>query len=316
MTQFWQIICRGRKKLLDVGVSPRTLLTCFLVALAPVEYAATSADADWSNLAPPPSALETNSTASDLNTTNFPPELANLALDTNSVGTNDFASQLAMAGYYQKTAQPEKAEPILIGLLAGNVPETIQKAAMMELGSVVRDENDLPRAQSIYEQYTTRWPDDPRLPEIYLRQGQLFRQMGVTDLALAKFYSVMSAALTIKNDQLPYYKSLVLRTQVEIAETHYLMGHYIDAADFYKRLLDNPDEALNRPQMQFRLIRSLTIIKKNDEAVSEAQDFLTRYPDSDETAEVRYYMAQALKGLGRDNEGFGMPETAKSQGRE
>jgi tetratricopeptide (TPR) repeat protein len=50
------------------------------------------------------------------------------------------------------------------------------------------------------------------------------------------------------------------------------------------------------------LIRSLTIIKKNDEAVSEAQDFLTRYPDSDETAEVRYYMAQALKGLGRDNE--------------
>jgi tetratricopeptide (TPR) repeat protein len=50
------------------------------------------------------------------------------------------------------------------------------------------------------------------------------------------------------------------------------------------------------------LIRSLTIIKHYDEAASQAQDFLNRYPDADETPEVRYYFAQALKALGRDTE--------------
>jgi tetratricopeptide (TPR) repeat protein len=126
--------------------------------------------------------------------------------------------------------------------------------------------------------------------------------MGLTELALGKFYSVMAATLNLKNDQLPYYQKLVLQTQVEIADTHYLLGHYVDAADFYGRLLLNPDPALNRPEMQFRLVRSLTIIGHNDEAASQAEDYLNRFPDADETPEVRYYYAQALKRLGRDNE--------------
>jgi tetratricopeptide (TPR) repeat protein len=80
------------------------------------------------------------------------------------------------------------------------------------------------------------------------------------------------------------------------------MGHFVDAADFYSRLLQNPDPGLDRPQMQFRLVRSLTIIGRNDEAASQAQDFISRYPDADETPEVRYYLAQAFKALGRDDE--------------
>jgi tetratricopeptide (TPR) repeat protein len=140
------------------------------------------------------------------------------------------------------------------------------------------------------------------VPEVYFQQGQIFRQMGLTDMALTKFYSVMAAALALKNDQFAYYQKLVLETQVEIADTHYLMGHFVDAADFYSRLLQNPDPGLDRPQMEFRLVRSLTIVGHNDQAASEAQDFLSRYPDADETPEVRYYLAQALKALGRDDD--------------
>jgi tetratricopeptide (TPR) repeat protein len=272
-----------------------------LTALVPAAGAQPLAS-DWSNLTPPPNVSDTN--AIDFDATNGASmETADFSSDTNSDGTtNSFKSELAMAGYYGKMSMPEKAEPILIGLLAGDIPEGVQKAALLELGSVVWNENDLPRAQTIYSQYLERWPEDTRAPEIYLKQGEIFREMGLSDLALGKFYTVMAAALNLKNDQLPYYQKLVLQTQVEIAETHYLMGHYVDAADFYNRLLQNPDPDLNRPEMQFRLIRSLTIIKRYDEAASQAQDFLGRYPDADETAEVRYYFAQALKGLGRDEE--------------
>jgi tetratricopeptide (TPR) repeat protein len=89
---------------------------------------------------------------------------------------------------------------------------------------------------------------------------------------------------------------------VEIAEAHYMMGHYVDAADFYSRLLQNPDPSLNRPQIEFRLVRSLTIVGNNEEAASRAQDFISRYPDAEEVPEVRYYLAQAFKAQGRDDE--------------
>ena len=309
MIQFGEIFRRYRKKLLVVRANSHglpafcSLLLLTFAACGQSPNPAASPEVDLSNLAPPPAVSDTNSYATnsfdaEIDDTNAP----NVSLPANANETTNFASDLAIAGYYKKTMQSDKAEPLLIGLLAGNVPEPIQKQALLLLGAVVRDENDLPRAQDIYSQYLNRWPDDPRVPEVYLRQGEIFRQMGLTDLALTKFYSVMASALALKNDQLAYYQKLVLQTQEEIAETHYLMGHYVDAADYYSRLLDKSDPSLNRPQMQFRLVRSLTIVGKNDEAVGQAEDFLSRYPDADETPEVRYYLAQALKAVGRDSE--------------
>jgi tetratricopeptide (TPR) repeat protein len=266
------------------------LILCLLFAQSPFAGADLLADTNATNVAPQ-NTITTNRAA---------PAAAN---DIPATDTNDFSSLLAKARQLETTRQPEKAEPVLVNLLAGNIPEPVQKLALMELGATVREENDLPRAQTIYTQFLQRWPDDAKVPEILLRQGEIFRQMGLTDLALGKFYSVMTSALSLKNDQLGYYQSLVLQTQVEIADTHYLMGQYADAADFYRRLLGNPalDKAAES-QVQFRLIRSLAIIGRNDEAVGQAQDFLARQAEASQAPEVRYYLAESLKALGRNNE--------------
>jgi tetratricopeptide (TPR) repeat protein len=313
MIEFGKKICRGSKKLLEIGGYGRALpVLCLLEAVVTLAHAQTNGgpQSDWSNLTPPPALSDTNSFQTDSDFSNVPPadaaaEALNSSVTNSSAtndGTNDLNAELAMAIYYKKTMQPELAESNLVNLLAGNVPEAMQKTALLEMGAVVRDENDLPRAQSIYAQFVNRWPDDPRMPEVYLRQGEIFEQMGLTDMALAKFYSVMAATLAIKNDQFAYYQKLVLQTQVEIAEAHYMMGHYVDATDFYSRLLQNPDPSLNRPQIEFRLVRSLTIVGNNSEAANRAQDFISRYPDAEEVPEVRYYLAQAFKAQGRDDE--------------
>jgi len=218
-----------------------------------------------------------------------------------SLVTN-FNTRLAAARYLQKTGQPDQAEPILIGLLPENVPDSIKRSALFDLGAAVRMENNLPRAVSICAQFLDRWPDDPRVPEVLLRQGQIYRQMGLNNLALTKFYAVMTAALSLKGDRLDYYSGLVLEAQTEIAETHYLMGRFSDAAEFYSRLIKQNDPALNRPQAQFRLIRSLMSVGTNDEAAIQAQDFLSRYPGAPEQPEVRFYLAQALKLTGHNSE--------------
>jgi tetratricopeptide (TPR) repeat protein len=277
------------------------LILCALAALESTVRPNSSTNAPAIAVSPDDS-LSDSPLAKDLIAATQPSVATNppaASTDANSVNIN---TNLAMAIYYVNLRQPEKAEPLLVALLAGDNPESLQKTALFELGNTVRAENDLPRAQTIYTQYIQRWPNDPKVTEILLRQGENFRAMGLNELALGKFYSVMTSALALKDGQFDYYQKLVLQTQVEIAETHYMMGQFSDAADFYLRLIQNADPGLNREQVQFHLVRSLNIIGRNDQAAAQAQDFITRFPDSDQVPETRYYLAESLKALGRNAE--------------
>jgi tetratricopeptide (TPR) repeat protein len=248
------------------------------------------AAADKTVPTPEPALVDTN-----VPDTNAPPLVGGVPDDSPE-------GRLANARYLAKTGQLEKAERKLISLLTNNVPEALQQSALFELEAIVRQKNDLPRAVTINAQFLDRWPNDPRVPEVLLRQGQIYRQMGLNNLALTKFYAVMTAALSLKSDRPDYYPGLVLEAQTEIADTHYLTGRYNEAADYYLRLLKLENPALDRPQVQMRLLRSLTSIGRNEEAVAQARDFLTRFPDAPDQPEVRFYLAQALKQLNQNNE--------------
>ncbi len=257
-----------------------------------------------------PPATGTNVTAA----TNLPPSEPAPALmlsDTNELRAIDTAeggrvsllrATLEDARRLRLMRQPATAEPVLENLLTEGIPEEIQQSAMLELALVAQDENNLVRAEQIYAQFAGRWSGDRRIPEVYLHQGQLFRQMGLNSLAFAKFYSVMTAALAVKNDQFDYYQKLVLDAQMEIAETHYQSGRFAEAADFFSRLLKQNNPALNRPEIQFRLIHSLQATSNHIETAAQATDFLSRYTNSPNQPEVRFCLALALKELGRNTE--------------
>jgi tetratricopeptide (TPR) repeat protein len=126
--------------------------------------------------------------------------------------------------------------------------------------------------------------------------------MGVTSLAISKFYAVMSTALKLRLDNIEYYRNLVLQAQVEIADTYYLEGRYEQAADYFNRLLKAGAVELDKAQIQFKLIRSLSCLTNQAETVAKAQVFLDVYPNSQDVPEVRFMLASALKKLGRNPE--------------
>lgn len=296
--------CRRRKSLFGKARSYAGIISGVMIWWL-TNGRAMAQSADVPTLTNPQFALPPNQIASNnaqilLTGTNAP------AANTNSPAglaiLKKCREKLAATENLIETRQFSQAEPALLTLLVKSVPEEIQKQALYELAVVAEGENDLPRAESILAQYLEHWPGDVRTPEILLRQGQVFRQMGLNTLALGKFYSVMTVALSLKDDQLKYYQHLVLQAQVEIAETHYLMGQFDEAADFYSRLLKHTDTTLNRPLAQFRLVRSLAIAKHTQEAIGAAQDFLAQYPDDPEEPEVRYYLAQALETSGQNGE--------------
>ncbi len=244
-----------------------------------------------------PTNLPTARTASAV-TTN-----GNDLFQTNMLAPVDpFVQKLETARYLRKMRQTKVVESLLVSLLANEVPEEVQKSALLELAAVAQDEDDLLRAQQICAQFLNRWPDDLRIPEVLLREGRIFRQMGLHNLALTKFYAVMTATLTLKNDRLYYYEHLVVQAQSEIADTHFNLGKYADAAEYYSRLLKQDNPEIDKPQMLYKLVRCYSNTTNDDETVATARDYLAHHAGTPEEPEVRFDLATALKGLGRNSE--------------
>ncbi|MGZ5544578.1 MAG: hypothetical protein ACXWIU_07870, partial [Limisphaerales bacterium] len=123
----------------------------------------------------------------------------------------------------------ELAEKQAGDLSSEDNPPEIRRLAILELAYIAQDAGELSKAQAILGEYVRRHPKDPSLPEVCLRQGLIYRQMGAHQQALAKFYQVMNHALSLKLDHVEYYQALVAKAQTEIAETFYLQGKYAEA---------------------------------------------------------------------------------------
>ena len=214
----------------------------------------------------------------------------------------DYQVQLEVARHYRLARQFVEATAGYAGILESPAPESLQRTALIELAQMAQDQNDLLRAQEIYAQALTRWPDDPSVPELILRQGLVYRLMGLNSLAIGKFYSVMTSALTLKPERFAYYQQLVLRAQNEIAGTQYDLGNWADAADSLGRLLKLESPPDNRATIQYKYIRCLVSLHRHDDALAQAQSFLSQYADASERAEVRFLCATSLKQTNRNGE--------------
>lgn len=214
----------------------------------------------------------------------------------------DLDAMLDWARRMKREKNFEAAESSFVMLLKAHAPEEMHRTAMLEMALLAQETQQFGRAQQIYAQYLDRYADDPSAAEVCLRQGLLYRQMGAPTLALAKFYSVMTTSLRLKLDRLDYYQRLVLQAQTEIADTYYLQGKFGEAAEFLGRLLKLENPQLNKSQIIYKLIRSLSCLNRHTEVVAQSEFFISKYPETPEIAEVRFLLADSLKKLGRARE--------------
>ena len=216
--------------------------------------------------------------------------------------TKIFQAQLAVAKKLRTGKDTELAAKILTDLLKTNAPVELKRPVFFELALVAQDADQLAKAEQIFAQYLQVYPDDPSTPEVLLRQGLIYRQMGVNTLAISKFYAVMSTSLKLKLDNLDYYKKLVLQAQIEIADTYYLEAKYNEAADYFVRLLKNPPPDLDQALIEYKLIRSLSGQTNYAETIARGQVFIDTHPASQDVPEVRFLLASAMKKLDRNQD--------------
>ncbi|MEO8426407.1 MAG: tetratricopeptide repeat protein [Verrucomicrobiota bacterium] len=187
-------------------------------------------------------------------------------------------------------------------ILESDAPGAIKQTAFLELAFVAQQDKQYVKALKIFSKYAQKYPQDPSVPEITLRQGLLFRELGLYDLAVSKFYGVMTTSLSVKHDQWDYYKRLVLQAQSEIAETFFLQGNYDEAARKFSDLLALDAPALRKDQIQSKMILCLSSLNRSPDVVAKAQDFLKRFPTSEEVPEVRFHLVNAYRQLKREQE--------------
>ena len=213
-------------------------------------------------------------------------------------------TQLEIARQQRARKESAFAKTNLVELVTGDTPTEIKRSAMLELALLAQDENDLIRAQQVFSQFLTKYPDDPSVPEVLLRQGLLYRQMGAYPSALAKLYAVMSKSLNIDAQQLDYYQHLVLQAKTEIADTYFAQGRFVDAADYFNRLLKLDEPSLNRVAIRAKLVRCLANTDRLPELINHAETVLRESPEGVEAPEIRYELAKAFRKLGRNEEAF------------
>lgn len=214
----------------------------------------------------------------------------------------DFEQQIEAARQMRHSRDFVGAEKTLVSVLGNELTPEIKRGALFELALLAQEQKQLARAQQILAQYIKSFPQDPSVPEVLLRQGLIYRQMGTPNLAITKFYAVMNTSLGLKLEQFDYYKRLVLLAQTEIADTYYDQGKYAEAADFFGRILKQDSIELNRPQIHFKLIRCLSNLGKHPQAVTQCDVFFEKYPDAAELPELRFVCANSLKQIGRTSD--------------
>jgi TolA-binding protein len=237
-------------------------------------------------------ALATNGLAS---TAAARPEIANAV----TTGEPSPETHLETARRLRAEHDPINATKHLVSVLASDTTESVKQTALLELALTALEEKDFARAQQILSQFVQRYPSDSSVPEILLRQGQIYRQMGANRMALAKFYAVMTAALSLKTDSFQHYREVVAQAQTEIAETFYRQGDFSEAADFLGRLLKQEPSRRDQALIRLKLIRCLSQLQRHADVITEAQEFLARQSDSSDQAEVRFHLVTALKAQRR-----------------
>lgn len=264
-------------------------------------HATASAEPQKKATVPSPTEIDPafRETSEQLATTNI---IENTPHEPGSSQQADLDAMLDWARRMKREKNFEAAENSFVMLLKATAPESMHRTAMLEMALLAQENQQFNRAQQIYAQYLDRFSDDPSAAEVCLRQGLLYRQMGAPTMALSKFYAVMTTSLRLKLDRLDYYQRLVLQAQTEIADTYYLQGKFGEAAEFLSRLLKLENPQLNKAQIIYKMIRSLSSMNRHTDVVAQAEFFITNYPTTPEIAEVRFLLADSLKKLGRTRE--------------
>jgi tetratricopeptide (TPR) repeat protein len=179
-------------------------------------------------------------------------------------------------------------------------PMAEKKNALLAMAEMYEKQRTFSKAIAVYEKMADLFPSDADTPQLLMKVALLYRESGANQLAIARLYSVLNAALKGDGGGFEDYRALAQRAQMEIAETYMLAADYEQARKFYmllKRVDNLPAE--DKAKVRFKAAYCQYILGQMGPAIAEAEGFLKDFPEDASVPETRYLLASAIKGQNR-----------------
>jgi len=193
----------------------------------------------------------------------------------------------------------EMAETFYEKLLGVTAPDDVKKAALFDMFEVYRTRKVYSKAITVGERVHQLFPSDPGTPELLLKLGRLYRETGAYDLAIARFYNVLNAALRVDQADFAKYQGFSTQAQFEIANTFMESGDFQQAGRTYT-LLNRLDLAPDKKtEAQFQAVYCGFLTGDYAGTVTAARGFLETNGDTKYAAQCHYILSVALKALGQ-----------------
>lgn len=187
-------------------------------------------------------------------------------------------SERIQAMWFEFRAQPEMEKILLKSLYEHYLGQGHKMAAIAVLQELARRHVDSPERQN--------W---------FFELGQLYRQAGAFETAIARFYQVLNPSVVRAGGATDEYRRLSQRAQFEIARSYFEMGDHERAAQLFSRLeLIELSEA-DRETVAYYNIRSHYRRGQHNRLVALGDRFREQYPSSRRLAEILYMQARALE---------------------
>lgn len=172
-----------------------------------------------------------------------------------------------------------------------------RRDALLGLAEHYEEHRQRTKAAATYEKLVETYPQDPIAPEIYMRLGFIYRELGAYETALRKFYSVLNASLAIDREEIDIYRQLSVKAQLEIADTHHVMGDYADAAQFYERLQRVELSIGDRAIVDFKHAYTKYLQGHYSDAISGLNQFIADFPQHELVPQSQFLLAHAFKQM-------------------
>lgn len=197
-----------------------------------------------------------------------------------SVWEGQIEDQLHRARIALKLEKQTLAEKFFIEALNKQMPDPKRKAILLEMAELYEGLGLYAKLCSIYEKYVDLYPKDEKVVDIYLKLGQIYRDIGAPEKAIDRYYNVLNVSLGSNKEALSNLKSYTLDAQIQIAETYLSIQDYANAKLFFSRIKTlklSPEQA---QAIDFKIAYCAYYIRDYPTALATLQEFIYKYPSS------------------------------------
>lgn len=107
-----------------------------------------------------------------------------------------------------------------------SIKQDVTRIALLQLAQYTEEKGEFEQAQQFLAEFVQRYPKDPYVPELLLRQGYIYQKMGAYARTISKLHDVLKASLSLEAVNLIYARRVALTAKTELGETHYNHGKY------------------------------------------------------------------------------------------